>query len=142
VQGHGQKYGRKAGALIAALLGEPTYADAARRVGINEATLYRWLARPDFQAAYRAARRRVVEVAVSRLCQLTTQAVATLERNLTCGKAPAEIRAALGVLDNVRALLEGEELEARIAALEERLAAEGPASRRPGTPGGADRGGR
>ncbi len=123
MQGHGEKMTRKAEALIAALLTESTYGDAARKVGVNEATVYRWLARPEFQAAYRAARRRIVDVAVSRLSQLTSKAVGTLERNLTCGNPGAEIRSALGVLDHVGKLLGGEGLEEAVARLEKQLAA-------------------
>lgn len=121
MNGHGQKLTRKQEAVISALLSEPTHADAARKANIGESTLYRWLARDEFQAAYRDARRQIVDHAVSRLCGLTDQAVSALERNLTCGKAPAEIRAALGILDHVRAFLGGEELEQIIAALEEKI---------------------
>src|SRR5262249_27887016 len=87
-------------ALIAALLMEPTHAAAASKAGVSEATLHRWLHLPEFQVAYRQARRRVVETAVGRLQQTTGKAVAALERNLACGNPASEIRAALGILDH------------------------------------------
>jgi hypothetical protein len=40
--GHGDK-SRKAGALIAALPSEPSYAAAAAKVGLAEVTVRRWL---------------------------------------------------------------------------------------------------
>src|SRR5438093_635470 len=96
----GSKLDRKQEALIAALLTEPTHAAAATQAGVSEATLHRWLHLPEFQAAYRLARRGVVETAIGRLQQSTGKAVAALERNLTCGQPSNEIRAALGMLDH------------------------------------------
>ena len=124
MKGHGQKMSRKANVLIANLLSESTYAAAARKTGISEMTLYRWLARDDFQEAYREAKRRVVDVAISRLCQLTAEAVAALERNLTATRSGDQIRSALGILENVRALM-GEDVEDRLARLEEHWGKEG-----------------
>ena len=63
------KLNRKQEALIAALLTEPTHAAAAVKAGVSEATLHRWLRLADFQAAYRQARRRIVETAIGRLQQ-------------------------------------------------------------------------
>jgi hypothetical protein len=50
---------RQAEAAIAALLAEPTIEAAARKAGISESTLLRWLQEPAFKAAFRAARRQV-----------------------------------------------------------------------------------
>src|SRR5262245_28550089 len=86
-------------AVIAALLTEPTHAAAAAATGVGEATLQRWLRRPAFRDAYRAARRRLLEAALARLQQSAGRAVEALERNLTCGQPAHEIRAAFGILD-------------------------------------------
>ena len=43
---------------IVALLNEPTVTRAARALGVNDRTLYRWLDDPTFSGAYRRARRR------------------------------------------------------------------------------------
>jgi hypothetical protein len=94
MKGHGQKLNRKQEALIAALLTEPTHAGAAAKAGVCEATLHRWLRLSEFQAAYRQARRGIVEAAIGRLKQTTGKAVEALDRNLTCGQAGNEIRAA------------------------------------------------
>src|SRR5437763_1547025 len=79
---------------LAALLAEPTHAAAAARAQVSEATLYRWLKQPAFQAAYRELRRRAVDGAVSHLQQATAEAVETLRRGLSCGQPVAEVRAA------------------------------------------------
>src|SRR5262249_60295867 len=78
MRGHGQKLTRKQEALIAALLTEPTHAAAATKAGISEATLHRWLNRPAVRAAYRRARRELVEGAIGRIQAATGQAVDTL----------------------------------------------------------------
>ncbi len=107
--------------LIAALLTEPTHAAAAVKAGVSEATLHRWLRHPEFQAAYRLARRGIVESAIGRLQQATGRAVEALERNLTCGHAGSEIRAALGVLDQALKAVELIDLAGRIEELERRI---------------------
>src|SRR5262245_35709689 len=55
LKGHGQKLIAKQEALIAALLTEPTYAQAAAKAGVSETTLYRWMRDPAFRKAYRQA---------------------------------------------------------------------------------------
>ncbi len=84
--------------LIAALLTEKTQLEAAQKVGISKATLYRWLAQPEFLAAYRDARRGLVETALGQLQGIAGKSVEALERNLTCKNPAVEVRAALGVL--------------------------------------------
>jgi hypothetical protein len=114
------KLPRKCEQVIACLLSEPTHAQAAAKAGISEATLQRWLLRPDFQAAYRQARRRLVENSLGRLQQATGKAVDALERNLACGHAATEVRAALGILEHSARAIELVDLMARVEALERR----------------------
>jgi hypothetical protein len=124
MRGHGQKLSLKQEALIAALLTQPTHAEAATTVGVSEATLQRWLLLPAFQTAYRQARRSIVETAIGRLQQTAGKAVDTLERNLACGQAGNEIRAALGILDHATKAAELLDLVERVEELE-RLIKEG-----------------
>ncbi len=69
------KMNRKAEALIAALRTERTQVLAAAKAGISEATAQRWLRDPRFQAAYRHARRLIVESAVGKLQRTASKAV-------------------------------------------------------------------
>jgi hypothetical protein len=64
VAGHGEKLSRKREKAIAALLTEPTIAQAAKAAGIGEKTLRRWLKSPEFSLAYDAARRELIDVAM------------------------------------------------------------------------------
>ena len=111
----------KQAAAIAALLAQRTIAEAAQQVGIGERTLLRWLQEDSaFQAAYRTARRHVVQHAVARVQQATCTAVETLEAIMQDPEAPASARvsAAKAVLETAIKGIELEDLEARIAALE------------------------
>jgi hypothetical protein len=101
MKGHGQKLTRKQEALIAALLSEPTHAAAATKAGVSEATLYRWLRLPEFQARYRQTRRELVEGAVGRIQAATGQAVDTLLAVARDGKKDGDrVRAAVALLDH------------------------------------------
>ena len=121
MSGHGEKLSRKKDQAVAALLSESTIDAAAKVVGINERTLRNWLKLPQFQSAYRAARRQVVEAAVGRLQQASSEAVATLERNLTCDQASVEVRAAVAILDQSIKAVEILDMEERLAELEQQV---------------------
>jgi hypothetical protein len=101
MKGHGQKLTRKQETLIAALLSEPTHAVAAAKAGISEATLHRWLRLPAFSAAYRQARRELVEGAIGRIQAAAGQAVDTLVTVATQGEKDSDrVRAAVALLDH------------------------------------------
>jgi hypothetical protein len=117
--GHGGRRPQREDAALAALLSEPTIALAAKKAGIGESTLLRWMAEPTFKARYRAARREVIEHAVSTLQQGAATAVATLTRNLACGLPASEIAAAKAVLDFAVKGVELVDLTERIEALEQ-----------------------
>ena len=55
--GHGAKFGRKKEDAIVALLTHRTVEVAARALDIATKTLLRWMKEPEFDAAYRAAKR-------------------------------------------------------------------------------------
>jgi hypothetical protein len=133
----GSKLNREQEAVIVALLTEPTHAAPAARAGVGAATLQRWLLLPAFQAAYRLARRSVVEVAIGRLQQSTSKAVEALERNLTCGHPGSEIRAALGLLDQAVKAVELFDLTTRLEELERQIAQHTPQDTSAASPWGS-----
>lgn len=104
---------------LAALLVSPTIAEAAQSAGVGETTLFRWLQEPAFNEAYRAARLQVLSAATMQLRQASGAAVDTLKRNLTCGNASAEIRAAATILDMAYKSAEVEDLAARVEEMEQ-----------------------
>src|SRR3954466_6610623 len=122
MSGHGEKRSRQTEAAITALLTCPTIESAATQTGVSPATLRRWLAEPSFQARYRAARRQVVEQAIAQLQQGTSEAVATLRRNLQCGVPASEIAAAKAIVDQAIKAVELVDLAERIEQLEQAAA--------------------
>jgi len=119
--GHGEKLTRKHEQAIAALLSASSIKAAAIEAGIGEATLWRWLQLPDFQTAYRAARRQIVERAVSELQAACGEAVETLKRNLHCENPAVEIRAAQIILEQGIKGVELMDLQERVERLESLL---------------------
>jgi hypothetical protein len=130
MKGHGTQFSRKMESAVAALLTQKNQEEAARASGVSVATLLRWQKLPEFQAAYREARRAAFGQAVARLQQATGAAVSTLLKVMVDPNTPAstKVRAADSVLDHSAKSIEIEDIEARVAALEE--AAESGQARR------------
>ena len=130
--GHGAKFGRKKEDAIVALLTTRTVEEAARVVGVSTKTLLRWMKEPEFDTAYRAAKRAAFGQSIARLHYLSSAAVTTLGKvMLEAGTPPAtRVRAADSILDHTTKAIEIEGLEARLTELGR--AAEGTAGRRSG----------
>ena len=118
--GHGSKFGRKKDEVIVALLSQRNIEDAARVVGIDAKTLLRWMKEPEFDAAYREARRLAFRQSVARLQQASGAAVSTLLKVMVDPSTPpsTKVRAADSVLDHSAKAIELEDIEVRVAELE------------------------
>ena len=118
--GHGAKFGRKQEEAIAALLTQRNVEEAARTAGIGVSTLLRWLKLPEFNRAYREARRAAFGQATARLQQATSAAATTLLKIMVDPNAPAStrVRAAESILNQAAKANEGEDIEARVTELE------------------------
>jgi hypothetical protein len=118
--GHGEKFSRKMEDAVAALLTQRNMEEAARAAGISPATLLRWQKIPEFQAAYRDARRAAFAQAIARLQQGSTAAATTLLKLMIDPETPASVRAraAESVLSHSIKAIEIEDIEARVSALE------------------------
>lgn len=113
---------------IAALLTHRNQEEAARAVGISTATLLRWQKDPEFDAAFRDARRLAFRQSVARLQQASSAAVTTLLKIMVDPAAPhsTRVRAADSVLDHSAKAIEIEDIEARVAELERSAGASKP----------------
>jgi hypothetical protein len=120
MKGHGSKFGRKKEEAVAALLTARSIEEAARAAGIGTATLLRWQNLPEFQQAYRDAKRAVFEQANARLQQATGAAVSTLLKVMLDPSSPpsTRMRAADSVLGHAARAIEMEDIEVRISNLE------------------------
>jgi hypothetical protein len=99
-QGHGEKRTRKKEQAIAALLSEATVQAAATKAGVSLSTLKRWRKEPGFRAAYRQARRELLEASIGRIQAATGTAVDTLLAVAQTGaKEGDRVRAAVALLE-------------------------------------------
>ena len=105
---------------IEALLADPNTDAAARAIGINASTLWRWLQQPAFSEVYNRARARLFEQTITALRSASRRAVAVLIEIMDKTEAADQTRviAAKGILElNFRS--RELELEDRIRALEQ-----------------------
>jgi DNA-binding transcriptional MerR regulator len=109
---------------IVALLSNRNIEEAARACNIPPRTLYRWLKEPPFVAAYREARRQAYGQSIARLQQGSTAAATTLLKVMLDAATPAstKVRAAESILTHSAKAIELEDIEARVAALEQAAA--------------------
>ena len=130
----GVKFGRKMEDAIAALLSQRNVDEAARSAGIGTRTLLRWMKDPEFDAAYRAARRSAFGQSISRLQQASSAAVSTVLKIMVDANSPAStrLRAADIVMDRTAKAIEIEDIEARVAELERAAGASKPGHTRGG----------
>lgn len=115
----------KQSAALAALLAQPSLAQAAKQAGVGQRTLIRWLQEDEaFQAAYRVARRQLVQHAIGQIQQATTTAVQTLLAVMRDPQASAGARvsAARVILEQALHATELEEIEQRLTLLEAQVA--------------------
>ncbi len=114
------KFGRKKEDAIVALVSQRTIEDAARACDIPARTLYRWLKEPEFDVAYRAARRQGYGQSISRLQQGSTAAATTLLKVMVDPATPpaTRVRAAEAVLSHAAKAIEIEDIDARLRELE------------------------
>jgi hypothetical protein len=126
MKGHGTKFGRKMEDAVAALLTQRNMEEAAKAVGISTTTLVSWTKQPEFDEAYRQARRAAFGQSISRLQQASGAAVSTLLKVMIDPNSPAStrVRAADSVLNHAAKAIEIEDIEVRLAALEQSVASD------------------
>lgn len=105
---------------IIALLSNANIRTAAKAVGVDEATLWRWLQDQEFHAAYMTARRESVSLSIARLQQSTMEAVNTLKEIAKDKDAPASSRvmAAKAIIEYSIKAVEIEDLATRLKEVE------------------------
>ncbi len=104
---------------IAEILANPTLEEARRHVRAGKATFYGWLKDPAFKAELVSQREAVVQQALDRLKGGMTQAADKLLELLQVeGQPGVQLRAAQTILDHGIKVIELQELEQRIEALE------------------------
>jgi hypothetical protein len=93
MKGHGSKLSRKMDAAIIGLMTQRNHEEAAKFAGISVSTLGRWQELPEFDAAYRKARRKAFGQQVARLQHAGSAAVTTIAKLAVDPGMPPAVRA-------------------------------------------------
>ena len=112
------------GPLLLALAGGATVAEAARQAGVSEPTVYRRLRDTAFARHLAEARGAVIRQAVGRLARDCSTAADTLADLLTADSETVRLGAARSILELTIKIRDHEDIESRIAALEQQHVAE------------------
>lgn len=123
MKGKTSKLERKKEIALSALITAPTVQQAATIAGISEPTLWRWLKDEDFQKEFKALKREVVAISVTKLQKSSTTAVETLQSIMKDTESPAGARvsAARTVLEMTLKVTELEQVISRLEALEKQI---------------------
>ncbi len=112
-----QKNTNKEKTLIA-LIETSSIREAAKKSGIGEATIYRYLQDKDFLAAYRTARRQTVESAIAQMQNAATESVERLKELQYCENPAVAARCAQIIFENSVKGMETFDILERLEALE------------------------
>ena len=117
----GSRQNAKTAAALALASGL-TQTEAAKKVGIGERTLRRWLKQDDFRQSVAAAKREMVSRAVAMLADASTEAATTLRQLLQADSESVRLNAAKAIIELGIKLRESEELAERVKQIEETIA--------------------
>ena len=111
---------RKQEEVIAALLTQRNMEEAAKVAGVAVRTLIRRMKIPEFQKAYREARKAAFQQSTARLQQATSAATTTLIKLLVDPATPAAVKARVAdsIFNHAAKAIEIEDIEARVSELE------------------------
>ena len=117
---------RRQRAVLPYLIAAPSLEEGCRKARVSKTTVYTWLKEPGFQAELKRLRQTLVDEAFERLKAGLTQAVDKLLELLQAkGQLGIQLRAAQTLLDHGIKMMELQELEARLEALEEQASNRG-----------------
>ncbi len=105
--------------LLVALLETPSIREAAKKSGIGEATIYRYLQDKEFLAEYRNARRQTVESAIAQMQNAASEAVQTLRELQYCENPAVAARCAQIIFESSVKGLETTDILERLEILEQ-----------------------
>lgn len=106
--------------VIPFLLEAPCIEEGCKQARVSKATVYAWLKEEAFREELRKQREEVVRGALETLKANTAKATETLVKLLDSDKEGIQARAAEDIIEFTQKAIELEDLERRIAAIEER----------------------
>ena len=114
------------GVLLAALAGGASHQEAATQAGVSLRTVYRRLEDAPFRQQLAARLGELIKRATGRLAAACSAAATTLALLLKADSESVRLGAARSILELATKMRETEELEGRMAALEDQHAADRP----------------
>ena len=107
--------------VIPIIVTSPTYSEGCKKARLNRTTFYEWLKNPEFKAELDRKREEIATEAFGVLSQSLTKAVETLVGLLDNADDRLKRLAAKDIIDFIVRHKENEELEERIAAIEQKI---------------------
>src|SRR5262245_45370116 len=107
--------------VIPYLLTSASIEEGCKRARVGKATVYGWLKNDAFKEELYRRRKEVVDLAFETVKANVTKATETLVTHLDSEKETISIRAAEKIIGFAQRIVETEELEQKIQALEEKL---------------------
>jgi DNA-binding MurR/RpiR family transcriptional regulator len=105
--------------VLIALIETSSIREAAKKSGIGEATIYRFLQDKEFLAEYRNARRQTVESAIAQMQNAASEAVERLKELQHCENPAVAARCAQIIFENALRGLETTDILQRLEAIED-----------------------
>ena len=105
--------------VLIALVETSSIREAAKKSGIGEATIYRYLQDKDFLAEYRNARRQTVESAIAQIQNAASEAVERLKELQYCENPAVAARCAQIIFENSIKGMETTDILERLEKIED-----------------------
>jgi DNA-binding MurR/RpiR family transcriptional regulator len=117
--------------VLAALIDTSSVREAAKKSGIGEATIYRFLQDKEFLSEYRNARRQTVETAIAQMQSAASEAVERLKELQYCENPAVAARCAQIIFESSVKGLETTDILERLEVLESEFEKQSEATGKP-----------
>ncbi len=118
--------------VLIALIETSSIREAAKKSGIGEATIYRYLQDKEFLAEYRNARRQTVESAIAQMQNAASEAVDRLKELQYCENPAVAARCAQIIFENSIKTMETTDILERLEKIEDEHQKQIEATAQPG----------
>ncbi len=116
-----EKLTKKQARAIPFILQGKTIAEGCEKAGISLETFYQWMRIPVFQEEFQRQRKAIVDSALHTLKLSSSRAAETLISLLDSDREDIRFKNACAMLEHIGRLIEVEDIEERLSALERRL---------------------
>ncbi|MDA8084011.1 MAG: hypothetical protein M0024_10180 [Nitrospiraceae bacterium] len=108
---------------IPLILSARNIAEGCKKARISRDTFYDWSRQPEFKAEFYRQRQEIIDAATHELRMTVGDAVNTLRELLTSNEDSVRLRTAQTLLENILKFTELQDVQERLAAIEQRMEA-------------------